>query len=466
MAFTLNSRRIRIVGSRLAADVQAPNGSWNPYELDLNPYLENLYGKFDTRAPYGNFFGSSRNLRVNNQGFLIADLSNGSGGWSKASIDLNVFVGVSSGILVFRRLAPHTGIDTTATAVSLSGSVFSAFLMGSNGLMYNHQLDLNNHYANVNGHFRSNPGDRGFYATARNVRLGEAGQTFILKAELRVGNGWRTAEVNLAQDIVNSYSRLLFVGRYTPPPSFWHKFLEAFEGFPLVGFVIAGIYALMGNTEAARRAISLSANSTIVMAGATIGGLLGGPWGAAIGAALTTPIGIFVETSLSPTQQKATIERYIFETLRNTIAAGAVGGLKVWLNRLATRTITTMFSEINRGFGGHIAGGVIAGMGLVVSSSLKKILDAIHTGVIPPEWRAVDVMVAQMMAARTIQTFVLTPLQPLDEYKPPLDNYKALLPLDESEVLQRLHEADVLDESSLLDESKEEQSSQEVGEAN
>ncbi|KAI0672370.1 hypothetical protein C8Q78DRAFT_971313 [Trametes maxima] len=373
MAFTLNSRRIRIVGSRLAADVRAPNGSaWNPYELDLNPYLENRYGKFDTLAPYGNFFGSSRNLRIDDHGLLTAELNNGSGGWSRASIDLNVFVGVTAGILVFKRLAPHTGIDTTATTISLAGSVFSVFLMGSDGLMHRHQMDLNNHYANVNGHFRSNSGDRGFYATARNVRLGEASQTFILKAELRVGSGWRAAEVNLAEDIVNSYSRLLFVGRYTPPPSFWDKFLEVFEGFPLVGFVVAGIYALMGNMEAAQRAVSLSANSTIVMTGVVIGGLLGGPWGAAIGAAVTTPIGIFVETSLSPTQQTATIERYIFETLRNTIAAGAAGALKVWLDRLATPAITAMFSEVNRGFGGYIASGVISGMGTAVSASLRR----------------------------------------------------------------------------------------------
>jgi hypothetical protein len=105
MAFTLNSRNIRLVGSRLAADVEAPNGtSWNPYELDLNPYLENLYGKFDTRAQYGNFYGSSRNLRVDNQGLLTAELNDGAGGWNVTSIDLKVFLGVSGGVLLFRRL--------------------------------------------------------------------------------------------------------------------------------------------------------------------------------------------------------------------------------------------------------------------------------------------------------------------------------------------------------------------------
>lgn len=110
-------------------------------------------------------------------------------------------------------MSSQTGIDTSATAVSLAGSVFSAYLMGSDGRMHFHQLDLNNHYANINGHFRSNSGDRGFFATARNVRLGDGAQSFILFAELRVGNGWRAAQVNLAEDIVNNYHRLIFIGR-------------------------------------------------------------------------------------------------------------------------------------------------------------------------------------------------------------------------------------------------------------
>ncbi|KAJ7251667.1 hypothetical protein C8J57DRAFT_1723099 [Mycena rebaudengoi] len=426
MAFTLNSRNIRIVGSKLAADVLAPNGtSWNPYELDLNPYLENLYGKFDTLAQYGNFYGSSHNLRVDNQGLLTAELDDGAGGRNLASIDLKVFVGVSGGVLLFRRLVTNQAIDTSATAVSLTGSVFSAFLMGSDGLMHYQQLNLNDHYANINGYFRSNAGDSGFYNSARNVHLGEGGQSFILKAELQVGSGWRTAEVNLAVDIVNNYSRLLFVGTYTPPPSFWEKFLQAFEGWPLVGFVIAGIYALMGDMEGAQRAVSLSANSTIVMVGVTIGGLLGGPWGAAIGAAITTPIGIFLETTLSPIQQTATIERYIFETIRNTISAAiGAGALKTWLDKVASKAMTTMFSEVNRGFGGKIKDEVVEQMGSAIATSFERIVDAIYNGVFPSEWHAVDAMVADLVRGRKIQGFALSMLQPLDEYKPSPDLFK------------------------------------------
>ncbi|KAF7361092.1 CNVH-domain-containing protein [Mycena sanguinolenta] len=444
MAFTTDSRNIRIIGSRLAADVRVPNGNvWNPFELDLNPFLENRNGHFDTLAPFGNFFPSSQNLRIDQHGLLTAELRTAAGAWNVRSIDLNVFVGVSAGVLLFRRLQRNVipimilsvvslmfvcsqqGIDTSATTVSLNGSVFSAFLMGSDGLMRYQEIDLNNHYANINGHFRSNPGDRNFFQTARNVHLGEAGQSFILMAELRVGTGWRNAQVNLAEDMVNNYSRLLFIGRFTSPPTFWQRFLEVFEGVPFVGFVVAGIYALMGDTESARRAVSLSANSTIVMTGAVIGGLLGGPWGAAIGAAITTPIGIFVETQLSPTQQTATIERYIFETIRNTIAAGTGGALTAWLTRTARPVMVSMFSEVNRGFGGHISSAVISGMGSAVETSLRRIFDAIQTGVFPSEWREVDAMVAGLVMGRKIQSFKLNMLQPLDDYKPSPDLYEA-----------------------------------------
>ena len=107
MAFTSQSRNIRMIGSRLAADVQAPNNPniYRPFELDLNPFLENRWGRFDTLAIFGNFFPSSRNVRINNEGLLTCELNNGSGGWTQASIDLNVFVGTYAGILLFRRLA-------------------------------------------------------------------------------------------------------------------------------------------------------------------------------------------------------------------------------------------------------------------------------------------------------------------------------------------------------------------------
>ena len=108
------------------------------------------------------------------------------------------------------------------------------------------------------------------------------------------------------------------------------------------------------------------------MAGVVVGSLLGGPWGAAIGAAITTPIGIIAETILSPTQQTATIERFIFETMRNTIAAGTAGALTAWLTRLAQPAVNRVFSEVNRGFGNHLSNQIINGAGSAVDASLRR----------------------------------------------------------------------------------------------
>jgi hypothetical protein len=109
------------------------------------------------------------------------------------------------------------------------------------------------------------------------------------------------------------------------------------------------------------------------MVGVTIGGLLGGPWGAAIGAAVTTPIGIFLETTLSPIQQTATIERYIFETIRNTISTAiGAGALDAWLKKLTKPVMTAMFSEVNRGFGKKISEAVVNQMGDAIATSFEK----------------------------------------------------------------------------------------------
>lgn len=71
---------------------------------------------------------------------------------------------------------------------------------------------------------------------------------------------------------------------------------------------------------------------------------MGGPLGGAIGAGLSTPIAILVESEIKNTItdprlkaefQEATIGRYIYETLRNTIAAGAAGYLAKFLAQQA-----------------------------------------------------------------------------------------------------------------------------------
>jgi hypothetical protein len=94
--------------------------------------------------------------------------------------------------------------------------------------------------------------------------------------------------------------------------------------------------------EHSRRAIAKCTNSTIVSIGIFVGILIGGPSGAMVGAALTTPLGIAVEKMLKDTYiqdpklraefEEVTIGRVLYETLCNTLAAGAISLLAVHIN--------------------------------------------------------------------------------------------------------------------------------------
>ena len=114
--------------------------------------------------------------------------------------------------------------------------------------------------------------------------------------------------------------------------------------------------------EYAKRAIALCANSSIVCCGILIGAYIGGPIGAAIGAGLTTPIAILVETQIAGTIkdpqlqaqfEEATIGRYLYETLRNMLAAGAAAYLASFLSAqagsLSTRALGDIASKFSAG---------------------------------------------------------------------------------------------------------------------
>ncbi|KAE9403523.1 hypothetical protein BT96DRAFT_1080185 [Gymnopus androsaceus JB14] len=57
------------------------------------------------------------------------------------------------------------------------------------------------------------------------------------------------------------------------------------ERFPILGYGVAGIQKLAGNDEHAKRALALTTNSTLTVAGGVGGFFVGGPVGAALGAA-------------------------------------------------------------------------------------------------------------------------------------------------------------------------------------
>jgi hypothetical protein len=112
--------------------------------------------------------------------------------------------------------------------------------------------------------------------------------------------------------------------------------------------------------EHAKRAIALCANSSIVCCGILIGATIGGPVGAALGAGLTTALAILVETQIAGTIkdpqlqgqfEEATIGRYLYETLRNMLAAGAAGYVASFLSTQAETLSARGLAEVASMFG-------------------------------------------------------------------------------------------------------------------
>ena len=102
----------------------------------------------------------------------------------------------------------------------------------------------------------------------------------------------------------------------------------------------------------------MATNSTIVFTGPTIGGYIGGPVGAALGAGIATPIGIFAEAEIrkmiaeDPRIQfeDATVDRYIYETLRNMLATGAAAKFAKWIEKIGASAFEAASVALARTF--------------------------------------------------------------------------------------------------------------------
>lgn len=100
----------------------------------------------------------------------------------------------------------------------------------------------------------------------------------------------------------------------------------------------------------------MATSSTIVFVGVTIGSLIGGPVGAALGAGIATPLGIIAEVEIKKTIEpdvriqfeEATVGRYIYETLRNMLAAGAAAKFAGWIEKIGLPYFSRVVSELGR----------------------------------------------------------------------------------------------------------------------
>lgn len=73
------------------------------------------------------------------------------------------------------------------------------------------------------------------------------------------------------------------------------------EKIPVIGHVTAGIQAVSGNPEHAKRALASSTGALVTTAGAVGGFVVGGPVGAVAGGATASQLGIVTEWGISKT---------------------------------------------------------------------------------------------------------------------------------------------------------------------
>ncbi|ETW87826.1 hypothetical protein HETIRDRAFT_245866, partial [Heterobasidion irregulare TC 32-1] len=320
MAFSLTSRTIILEGSILKAHCRNLQGFWVPSTIDLDRHLGNIDGSFNMSGT--NFSRSAESVRLVGT-IITASLIRQDSKRLQATLDLNVCIQNIDGQLRFKK--PRDSLLLSSSCLLLDGTRLKGLCLGMDGKMHASEIDLNDHYGNSNGEFKS--GDKSFVYTARNLSLHLTTKSITLRAELR---GWdsqyKQAEVDLSICIVNHYGGLVFVKHdgWFDRDGFFASF---FEKLPVVGFIVAALQFAAGNEDHAARAIAYCANSTTVMVGITIGTCLGGPIGAMIRAGLATPIGILAEMALAgylvhdprlkAQFEEATIGRFLYESLRN-----------------------------------------------------------------------------------------------------------------------------------------------------
>lgn len=168
----------------------------------------------------------------------------------------------------------------------------------------------------------------------------------------------------------------------------------------------------------------MCANSSIVCCGIVVGCYFGGPLGAAIGAGITTSLAILVEAQISGTIEdphlraqfeEATIGRYLYETLRNALAAGAAGYLAEFLEAVAgqitAETLGQVASMLTSGI--TVLSEVVAYwllkkyvfqlylMVIALLTDVRRVADALTKGRLPHEWIETERKFAELKAKRS-----------------------------------------------------------------
>jgi len=169
------------------------------------------------------------------------------------------------------------------------------------------------------------------------------------------------------------------------------------ENMPVLGYVVAGTHWVAGNEDYTARAIAKCTNSTLVMFGTIVGGLVCSVFanpviGIVIGAGIASPFGIWAETQIAikcitdpavrDQIEEATLGRYIFETLRNIVSAGAAGALAKALSTVLKPGIDAVMKGIMASLAKR---GILIGTNVSLYAILKKVITLLKGGLVK-EW--------------------------------------------------------------------------------
>ncbi|KAI1453647.1 Cyanovirin-N [Annulohypoxylon moriforme] len=333
MAFSLTSKQVELRGSWLAAILQKDDGSWTFSKLNLNEHVGNNDGSFDVTID--KWYNTAEQWSCHLQGpFLSAQLKTREGAWApETSINLDLFVRNKDGSLEFQKLSDSLLFYTAS--LQLEYAILRGLVVGRDGKLYLSELNLDENIGNINGKFEA--GERHYSRSGRDFKLEQGLDTVKLGAELADYAGTHhPAEIDLAEIVVNRNGKLSFL-RPEEAPSRDNWATTIAEQIPLVGSAIAGLHRVTDEKESERlyRNIAASTNSATVTVGTVIGAFIGrairGPViGMVLGAGLSTAPDIFLEERIAASIedaevrsriQEATLGRYVFETLRDMIAA-------------------------------------------------------------------------------------------------------------------------------------------------
>ncbi|OTB03210.1 hypothetical protein M426DRAFT_23998 [Hypoxylon sp. CI-4A] len=342
MAFSLTSKQVELRGCWLVALVQKGDGSWNTSRLNLNDFIGNNDGKFDVTM--NKWYNSAQDWSCYIRGpFLCAQLRTVAGLYSpEVSINLDLFIRNRDGTLEFQTLGDSIFLYTACLSL-LENATLRGLVVGRDGKFHISELDLDQYYGNINGKFEAD--ERHYSRSGRNFALD---RDLKLTAELMDHAGeHHQSEIDLSDHIINKRGKLAFVKRDEPLEK-EHWTTSVTEQIPVLGSAVAGLHQLgeLGGEDRLYRKIASSTNSAKITVGTAIGSFIGRAIrspivGSIIGAGLSTLPGIFVEGDVanaiddSPFRsqvQEALLGRYVFETLRDIIAADETATAGEWLS--------------------------------------------------------------------------------------------------------------------------------------